>query len=500
MKTIAVLGARINGLIDFTNRLSDKLVSSNIRVLMIATSPLDIATDTKPSFPVLYFSQYLAHAGDQPATYRGLDILAQSFFKTHVNTSIFWPDIDRIISHSLAVPVAFERNDLAFSLFSFFADVIESHNVEMIIFEQLSTFFAIVAEKVCNYKSKVFASISAGRMPGRFEICVSPLSQNKQFFKLYFEDAATSPQKMEAQTYIDRIEIQMPEYMINYDGNPSLAVFAARYFTRKAIEKLFLDLQQYWSHSMEKNLSFYTIHPIKKRIVYFKISIRRYFNLMKMKKYFLHVVPNEEFALYPIHFHPEASTSVFGSLYQDEFHTICLLASCLPIGMKLVVKDHAVNAGFQYSGFYHDLSKIPNVVFMTPSMNIKDIIRKAKCVIVNTSTAGFEALAMGKFVFVLGSTCYDYVPWCQRVTTPEEIFERLKTEDLYEPTVEERLRFVAAYLAGTHAGVMDFNLELASPGFIDTVARWIEGMLCSSDTAAPPGLFSSPHVSRYDRA
>src|SRR5699024_7327406 len=49
---------------------------------------------------------------------------------------------------------------------------------------------------------------------------------------------------------------------------------------------------------------------------------------------------NEDYFLYPLHYHPEASTSVMSPDFLDEYDVIRNIAFNLPFGAKLYVKDH----------------------------------------------------------------------------------------------------------------------------------------------------------------
>jgi hypothetical protein len=81
-------------------------------------------------------------------------------------------------------------------------------------------------------------------------------------------------------------------------------------------------------------------------------------------------------------------------------------------------------------------------------------------VITLTSTVGYEALLLGRRVFLFGSVFYQDHPDVVRVSNPAALFDIFR-EHLDAPTVADagfNEDFVAAYYLGTFEGVLNFSL------------------------------------------
>ncbi|MFH4233908.1 capsular biosynthesis protein, partial [Acinetobacter baumannii] len=81
--------------------------------------------------------------------------------------------------------------------------------------------------------------------------------------------------------------------------------------------------------------------------------IKRYLNTKKSQKFYINndeleiCSSKERFYIYPIHFHPESSTSVLAPEYTNEYSNIINIANNLPFGTYLYVKDHKSAKGVQ---------------------------------------------------------------------------------------------------------------------------------------------------------
>ncbi|MGH1967805.1 capsular biosynthesis protein, partial [Acinetobacter baumannii] len=144
-----------------------------------------------------------------------------------------------------------------------------------------------------------------------------------------------------------------------------------------------------------------------------RVNVRRYLNTKKSQKFYINndeleiCSSKERFYVYPIHFHPESSTSVLAPEYTNEYSNIVNIANNLPFGTYLYVKDHKSAKGVQSYEFYKKVSSLPNVRLVNFDVNIKRLILKSVGVITVNSTAGYEALLLGKPVYLLGRVFYE---------------------------------------------------------------------------------------------
>ncbi len=106
--------------------------------------------------------------------------------------------------------------------------------------------------------------------------------------------------------------------------------------------------------------------------------------------------PGQKLVYFPLQQEPEASTLVLSPEHADQAATIIELSLQLPANAILVVKEHIWQIGRRPNGFYRRLRQVPNVVLMHPLCNSLEIIRSSDLICTISSSAGFEAAALGK--------------------------------------------------------------------------------------------------------
>lgn len=117
-----------------------------------------------------------------------------------------------------------------------------------------------------------------------------------------------------------------------------------------------------------------------------------------------------DFAFYPMHFEPEVSLQVFGRPFQNQIELTRILALSLPVGMRLLVKEHPRSLGFRKEAYYRKLLSIPNIRLVDPFVPTIDIVRRARMVCVVSGSVGLEAMVLGKPLLVFGRTLYGLLP------------------------------------------------------------------------------------------
>ncbi|MFA6203879.1 MAG: hypothetical protein WC710_11915 [Gallionella sp.] len=107
------------------------------------------------------------------------------------------------------------------------------------------------------------------------------------------------------------------------------------------------------------------------------------------------------FATYFLHYQPEMNTIPEAGLYCDQFQAIVKVASALPQGVKLIVKEHPstftkrCDRRWRPKGFYERIARIPNVLICAPGANAFHHIDRAKFVVSIAGVCLTEALARG---------------------------------------------------------------------------------------------------------
>lgn len=122
-----------------------------------------------------------------------------------------------------------------------------------------------------------------------------------------------------------------------------------------------------------------------------------------------------KFGVFFLHFQPEITVDGLGYQYANQVEAIRLISMSLPIGEKLVVKEHPLMVGKRPSSYYKTISQMRNVVLIDDKLNTFDLIENASYLVSITGSAGLEAFFLGKTVFILGAIFHDQFPGVVKV-------------------------------------------------------------------------------------
>ena len=156
--------------------------------------------------------------------------------------------------------------------------------------------------------------------------------------------------------------------------------------------------------------------------------------------------------LFPLHYRPEASTSVLAPFYENDLETIKNIAFSLPHGAYLYVKEHAGAIGNRKLSFYKEILTYPNVRLLDIGFPVKESWHLLNGIITLTSTMGFEASQQGVPVIVLGRVFYENYPGVRQVQGWEQLSQELKTIFKLErgkPTSEPLERYLEVCFEGS---------------------------------------------------
>ena len=121
----------------------------------------------------------------------------------------------------------------------------------------------------------------------------------------------------------------------------------------------------------------------------------------------LEYLKERRYVIYPIHFHPEASTLVQGRFFNDQVRIVEMVSKALPADVTLVVKEHKVNVGRNPIGFYRKFLNFHNVRFITDKVSVYELINNAVGLVTICSSMGLEAMMCKKPVMVFGDVHYN---------------------------------------------------------------------------------------------
>lgn len=374
--------------------------------------------------------------------------------------SYFFADFDRFLTHrfNLNKPKGYWEQTRV-CLDDFFQEAMDKYDIHAVLYENVSNSFAYSAYRMMKQKGGIYLGLVGARLPNRFEIHTSIIEDELHQLKKLKALPASENEQVWYQDYKENIVNVLPSYMIsNSSGNVSLT----RLINRKKVNKLLR-----WIKAIFHQNDFYDYQSgtaLNSLIKAIRVNLQKNLNSYKVRKYYLSLNEVEKnsqvdnYYVYPIHYHPESSTSVMAPNYTDEFNNILNISNELPFGTYLYVKDHISSVGVQSVDFYKKLSALPAVKLVAPSYNIKRLVLSSKGMITVNSTAGYEAIILDKPVYLLGRVFYEnfanVYPLINFAAIREAI-QQTKTVDVSKDII--------AYYRYTHEGQLAFNTATEQP-------------------------------------
>ena len=419
-----------------------------------------------------YFTDFMKNwlaAGRQPA-----------LPATHTWSSLF-SDFDRFLTMDIRPPLARDcpvsYSEIPGLLQLFFAQIFAEEKPCAVIYEQVSNAFAIGAWNETLKAGVPFCSLCPSRIAGRVEISLTGAFKDYETVGALYrsgDPAAISREAYDiAANYIRTIDQQTPDYMKPQSLGGMIGELS---ITRKYMRgEKFRHVMNSWRyrtrHREDCALAFQHGDPIKLSIAFLKRAMKRRVRARFVAKYYQTQLPQEDFFLYPLHFHPEASTSVLAADFIDELSVIKAIAFRLPTSVKLYVKEHPSAVALQPRNFYQQLDEMPNVRLLAAGMRAKELARRSKGVICLTSTLGFEGAVLNKPVITFGDVLYGYYPNVRMIQDYSDLDSALRWALDYQPVPsEDLLRATAAYVEFGAPGSFDFKASLGDPAALGSVA------------------------------
>ncbi|MCM0612626.1 hypothetical protein KFJ24_09125 [Marinobacter sediminum] len=443
---------------NFFNAISRRLIEKGVGVGYAVDCPVSLAENKVEELGVQYdvFSEFFAqHELDE-------EILS-AYSHHNLNLALF-SDFDRSEEYGIWGRRSDEFFDrLKSALLSFFSQLIDQHGYTAVLYENVSNAFAHFCWIVCQETNVDYVGLTGSRLPGRFCFTSNPFGEHvpiERTRQALEEQRLDVPEAVWGwcREYISNIETTSPDYMA-FNNLDNIKIID-RYFRLSKLRKIFRAIRFIGGdhyHSFQRG------NPLLYSAGMFLRSLKRRIRLPFVKKYY--TAPGDgDFFLYPLHFHPESSTSILSSSYVNEYETIKNIAFNLPEGVRLYVKDHLSAWGYPRLNFYKKLVSLPNVKLLAPFEPTKQLIKQSKGVVTLTSTVGYEALLLKKPVLLFGEVFYQNHPLVTKVGRLPDLFQSLSMmmRQLEETDVDienYNLQFVAAYYLNTWPGRLNLMLD-----------------------------------------
>jgi len=135
------------------------------------------------------------------------------------------------------------------------------------------------------------------------------------------------------------------------------------------------------------------------------------------------------FVYFPLHQEPERVTLIGSPFFTNQLETIRHILKSLPMGYKLVVKEHPTQSirGWRNIAYYQQLMNMPNLDLVHPSVDNSELFNQSSLVITIAGTAGLEATFYGKPSIIFSDLGYSLLPSVFKINSLEELPQTIKT-------------------------------------------------------------------------
>lgn len=169
---------------------------------------------------------------------------------------------------------------------------------------------------------------------------------------------------------------------------------------------------------------------------------------------------------FPLHVQPEFTTDVRAPFCTNQTAIIENISKSMPIGYRLIVKEHPGMKGERKLSYYREIKKLPNVQLLSPSVDSHDVIQQSDAVVTITGSSAWEAILYEKPVIAFGPLCYgfyDLVYACPSVAElPGVLSEALR---VFRPNRDRLLKFISSFLDSAYR--LDWGDPIRCPAIVE---------------------------------
>ncbi len=202
------------------------------------------------------------------------------------------------------------------------------------------------------------------------------------------------------------------------------------------------------------------IDRAKDCIEWFMLYDTRYKNkLLNLFLYnFIHwdePVNEERYFYYSMNLEPEAVVQFLADgIYSNQIKLIENIASQLPPGYYLYVKDHVVEYGYRKYSDYKYLQSLHNVKVINPRVRGSELIKKCEAVIAICGTAILEAHFFDKFSYMFGNFYYEKSKNVAKVMNIRDFRALVYAKPKFDKT--DKIHFLTKFLSSSYIGSPDY--------------------------------------------
>ncbi len=179
----------------------------------------------------------------------------------------------------------------------------------------------------------------------------------------------------------------------------------------------------------------------KTRVFLNKISrsVKRKYRENYINKKFMREIIDSRFIYFPLQFEPERMGLMTTPFYRHQIAVITNIAKSIPIDYLLYVKEHFAMRilGWRSISYYKQLSALPNVRLIHPSLKPKEILKKCSLVIATSGTACLEAAFYEKPSIVFSDLGLSSISSIKRIRSMEDLPETIRIQLQKKVNVDE---------------------------------------------------------------
>lgn len=334
-------------------------------------------------------------------------------------------------------------------------EIYRMQHVDIMYHEFASLFMTQIAAIICKNQGGeyIYQTQLLGDKIGYYYLNIDGENFGCKELKYHYEYFKEHPNEIDIErckTFIDKFK---SEYNIAFSNiiKPTSNKWSLAYKSLK--EKMIGFLYRNKYDKLKNNIDYWILKNHRNSEMLH--NIRQY----KTKKIqFTQPVPGEKYFYYSIHLEPESIVLYLGGgLYVNQVKLIENIASSLPAGYYLYVKDHPHVYAYRKAEDYERLMKIPNIRLLNRLIPGKSIIKNAIGVFSIVGTAGFEGLVLGKQVYCFGHNYYTIssrVNYVNNIRDLRPLVYNNMTKSYNDDM--ELYTFIYSYLLSLHKGFVTY--------------------------------------------
>lgn len=192
-----------------------------------------------------------------------------------------------------------------------------------------------------------------------------------------------------------------------------------------------------------------------------------------------------KYVYFPMHKEAEFAQTLQATTWHDQRQTIRAIASALPFGYRLLVREHRMNYGRRRTHAYRELAQLPNITLIDPFDSQFKYLQNADLIVTENGSSGWEALLMKRRTLLLAErTFYEGCGLGTTVAEPDRV-QATVVDLLSKPPVGDEQAYDHAL-----AAMIDAEFESTFPmkpdGFDDALDAFAALLAPQRDNTREP--------------